>query len=403
MVDDAAEDERFRENPVVVGDPHIRFYAGVPLVAPGGYALGTICVIDRKPRQLRPDQLNALEALSRQVIAQLELARQRRQLEQLLEEHKRAIFALEALNKTLQNSVEGIAKLDGAGHFVSVNSRYAAAAGYRPEQMVGMPWQATVHPEDQERVQEAISTLSSTGRTEVETRGLQAKGGVFYKQLTLVPLYDTDQKYDGFYCFLRDTTESKMLEKRLMRGAYHDALTDLPNRASFLESLEVAIGRAARRKDYSFAVLYIDLDGFKEVNDTYGHAAGDGVLVEASLRLQNCIRPGDIAARLGGDEFAVMLDDILYVEDASEVAGRIVSALAASIFWEEHQLLISASVGLASSADSKTLDAEQIVSQADMAMYRAKQAGKNQVCIFDSALVAADETQLYDAEDFVHN
>jgi PAS domain S-box-containing protein len=197
-VPDAAHDPRFQANPAVVGAPHIRFYAGAPLINPDGFALGTLCVADNKVRKLTDEQTEALAALSRQVVAQLELARQRTLLSELLEEHKQTILLERGLNAILQNSVEGIARIDVNGMFAAVNKRYAAAAGYTPEQMLGMPWESTIHPDSVAAAQQALAAMHRAGRAESELMGLRKTGAPFHKHVILVPVFDQQQMFQGY-------------------------------------------------------------------------------------------------------------------------------------------------------------------------------------------------------------
>jgi diguanylate cyclase (GGDEF)-like protein len=168
------------------------------------------------------------------------------------------------------------------------------------------------------------------------------------------------------------------------RRAY-DSLTGLPNRALFVERVGYAAARARRRSEHRFAVVFIDLDGFKAVNDTLGHTAGDQVLVAVARRLEACVRPGDVVARLGGDEYAVLLERIDEAAGAIEVAARILEELRPPVTVDGREATVSASVGIAVSLTGREA-AEDLVRDADAAMYRAKAAGKNRYEIFDEDL-----------------
>lgn len=373
-VSDATLDDRFRDNAMVTGPPHIRFYAGVVLRSGDGYPLGTLCVVDRNARSLNGEQQHLLQALSRQVMALLEMAHQRKHLEQVLEENRVVHTELIGQNTILKNSLEGMAHLDAEGRFVTANSRYAASCGYEPQEMVGMHWTKTIHPDELDRLMELYNEMLKTGRAETETIGVRKDGSLFYKHVIMVPFFDPQGQLAGFYCFLRDVTTAKIRERRLVQGAYHDPLTDLPNRTFLYESLAEMIARLQRRPGYSFAVLYIDLDKFKPVNDRYGHAAGDGVLKEFARRIRGCVRPGDVAARLGGDEFVIALDNVATLEAAQEAAERIYQAIEAPFFWETNSFPIGLSIGMVLSSPDLS-SPEEILRQADRAMYEAKIAG----------------------------
>ena len=179
----------------------------------------------------------------------------------------------------------------------------------------------------------------------------------------------------------RDVTARRALEVRLAHQATHDALTGLPNRALFLERLSAALART-NRDGAAVAVLFLDLDGFKAVNDGLGHAAGDLLLAVTARRLLDCIRVGDTAARLGGDEFAVVLEPLADIEGAEVVARRVIAALALPVFVGMGEACVSASIGIAVSAVGDTAD--MLLSAADTAMYRAKRSGTSLYVVHDS-------------------
>jgi diguanylate cyclase (GGDEF)-like protein/PAS domain S-box-containing protein len=189
----------------------------------------------------------------------------------------------------------------------------------------------------------------------------------------------------GYQLVAHDNTERKREQERLVRSAFHDVLTGLPNRALFLDRLERVVRHAKRHDDYRFAVLFLDLDRFKFVNDTYGHEAGDELLVQAARRLESCLRQEDTVARLGGDEFALILDAIQDLSDATRVAERIQTELSQTFVVRDSQILTSASIGIALSYSGYD-EARDVLRDADAAMYRAKSAGRARFEIFDRAM-----------------
>jgi diguanylate cyclase (GGDEF)-like protein len=182
-----------------------------------------------------------------------------------------------------------------------------------------------------------------------------------------------------------DITERKVAEQRLLYDAFHDALTGLPNRALLTDHLKFAVERAKRREGYLYALLFMDLDRFKDVNDSLGHMMGDQLLIETAKMLAGNLRPTDTVARLGGDEFVVLLEDINNISDATTLADRIQRTLSTSIQLTGHPVYITASIGIVLSVTGYQ-QPEDVLRDADIAMYRAKALGKDRYEIFDPAM-----------------
>ena len=186
---------------------------------------------------------------------------------------------------------------------------------------------------------------------------------------------------------IRNITERKLLEIQLLHDALHDALTGLPNRSLFMDRLNHVIQLAKRRHNYSFAVLFIDLDRFKFINDSLGHIVGDQLLIAISDKLKFCLRPGDTVARFGGDEFAILLEDINSINDATRIAERIQQELLLPLNLSNHEVFTTASIGIVSSAVHYN-QPEELLRDADTAMYHAKSLGKARYELFNSAMHA---------------
>ena len=189
-----------------------------------------------------------------------------------------------------------------------------------------------------------------------------------------------------------DVTARKLVEERLLHDALHDALTGLPNRVLFADRLDRCLARRSR-SGVRPAVLFIDLDRFKNVNDSLGHASGDRLLVEVARKLERCVRPCDTVARLGGDEFAVLLEDVVDDDSAVQVAERILVELSRSVRLDEHEVTTPASIGIAC-GDLSYRDAGELLRDADVAMYRAKELGKGRYQLFDAQLRDAAKQRL---------
>ncbi|HSN13238.1 MAG TPA: EAL domain-containing protein [Anaeromyxobacteraceae bacterium] len=189
----------------------------------------------------------------------------------------------------------------------------------------------------------------------------------------------------GYAALQGEIEERKHAEARLLHDAFHDALTGLPNRALLLDRLQHVIDAARRHPGQRFAVLFLDLDRFKVINDTLGHIVGDHLLVAVGRLIETCLRPGDTVARLGGDEFGVILDEIADPDDAVLVADRVLSALGRSLAVDGHEVFVTTSIGVALGRPEHERP-EQLLRDADIAMYQAKQKGKACAVVFDAAM-----------------
>jgi diguanylate cyclase (GGDEF)-like protein/PAS domain S-box-containing protein len=212
----------------------------------------------------------------------------------------------------------------------------------------------------------------------------QNKGA--YLWATAAPLFDSEGRVIGAIESIRDITERKKFEEKLREAAFHDPLTGLPNRALFMPRLEQCLARARRHSDYMFAVLFLDLDRFKDINDRHGHLAGDRMLVEVGVRLKKCVREVDTVARLGGDEFVILMEDITQPLDATRVAERILQEFGEPVIHEEKEIFMDTSIGVLLSIDerSRYRNTDDLFRDADMALYQAKESGRCRYALFDS-------------------
>jgi diguanylate cyclase (GGDEF)-like protein/PAS domain S-box-containing protein len=199
----------------------------------------------------------------------------------------------------------------------------------------------------------------------------------------VAPIIDHDGNITGAMLVFQDITPRKKMEAKLLQNAFYDGLTALPNRALFLDRLKQAVERSKRRMDYSFAILFLDLDSFKEINDRFGHTIGDDLLVAIGRRLESCLRSGDTVGRFSGDEFAVLLEEIKDVGDAINVAKRIQDTLGLPLTLNGHQISTTASIGITINRNGCEKP-EVLLKNADAAMYTAKQKGKARYAVFDA-------------------
>ncbi|HET6266119.1 MAG TPA: EAL domain-containing protein, partial [Acidobacteriota bacterium] len=275
---------------------------------------------------------------------------------------------------------------------VYFSPRWKSLLGYSEEEVSSdiEEWFKRIHPGDVDNLKAELNAHleSRTPHFENEHRMLHKNGVYRWMLCRGLAIRDNDStRATRMAGSISDITERKVAEEQLLHDALHDALTGLPNRALFIDRLGVSIGHSKRRKDYLFAVLFLDLDRFKNINDSLGHMIGDELLISIGRRLETCLRPGDTVARLGGDEFAILLEDIKDVSDATRVAERIQGELMRSFTLRDQDVFTTASMGIALGAPQYERP-EDLLRDADTAMYRAKALGKARHEMFDSAMHA---------------
>lgn len=296
---------------------------------------------------------------------------------------KEEVFLLETLMDTIPDSIYF---KDRESRFTRINRYQAARFGLSdPAQAIGRTdfdyftdeHAAQAYRDEQEIVRTGIPLVN------VEEKETRVDGSIRWMSTTKMPLRDTEGRVIGTFGISRDITQRKEFEEQLERQAFFDPLTQMPNRALFMNRLQHLFHRAQRASEpLLFAVLYLDVDRFKGVNDGLGHAAGDELLVEISRRLERCVRPSDTLARLGGDEFTVLLEDIASETDATRVADRIHRELAEPLVVNGQEVFSSVSLGIALSS-SHYERPEDMLRDADTAMYRAKANGRGRHQVFD--------------------
>ena len=535
-IPDAQIDERFANNPLVVKEPKIRFYAGAPLIAANGDALGTLCVIDRSVKRLTKEQKWALDVLRRIVVRELELRRHlhrlkssegrlqsqnsrletqvekgaatleqevglrnesellsrqildmaldgvisadkrgrviywnpeaerifgysaeyawgrdivelifsphqhqilRHGMQQSLEDgtgrldhqrfevnavradgarvpveiavrvfqrHGEYFFSgfirdLTERNKTIEelrisaitfNSQDAIVITDAENKILRVNQRFTDVTGYQLRDVVGHePSLMGSTIQDKQFYQDIWRSIEENDSWEGEIWDKRKNGEIFPLFVTITAIRDAKNKVTNYVFSFSDITAVKRDEDEIRTLAYFDPLTRLPNRRSLLDELAKTMA-ACSGGAKTAALLIVDLDNFRNINDTLGHQLGDEMLVKCAQRLSGCLRSVDIVARIGGDEFVVILQNLGHsldaaIEKTGAVAEKILSALNKPYLLGEQEIHSGASIGATLISHHKT-PTEDLFKQADIAMYQAKRSGRNKLCFFDQAM-----------------
>ncbi|XLZ68950.1 EAL domain-containing protein [Massilia sp. SR12] len=282
----------------------------------------------------------------------------------------------------------GIALIDsGSGQFRDVNPRYAEIAGRSAQEMRASRWLEICHPDDVGPEQEKMAQLAAQqiNGFKMETRLVRPDGRIVWVEASINAVETESQPHH--LCMIEDITEKKETEALIWQQANFDTLTQLPNRRMFLDRLQHDILKS-RRDGTRIAILFIDLDHFKEVNDTLGHHQGDVLLVEAARRIGACVRQSDTVSRLGGDEFTVILPELAEVDRVEGIAQHIIDSLRMPFQLGQEQAFISASIGITIYPDDAG-NMDDLLKHADQAMYAAKGAGRNRFSYFTPALQVA--------------
>jgi diguanylate cyclase (GGDEF)-like protein/PAS domain S-box-containing protein len=304
----------------------------------------------------------------------------------------------------VDNSPDLVYALDEGGRFAFVNPRVESLLGYSREELIGQPFTAIIHELDRPAAREIVGRPRDDHRelANIELKLLRRRepGGAprphVVAMVSAVGIYGEDDagapRFLGTYGAARDITERKRVEEMVTFQALHDQLTGLPNRRLFKDHLELALAQAARRGE-KVGVMFIDLDRFKLVNDTYGHLEGDELLKSFAQRLRGCVRAGDTVARQGGDEFTVLLPDLSQADDAQIIASKIFAALQRPFHVGGREFIATASIGI-SVYPNDGEGAEALLRNADIAMYEVKANGKNGARLFTAEMKAGQLPRL---------
>jgi diguanylate cyclase (GGDEF)-like protein/PAS domain S-box-containing protein len=342
-----------------------------PIYSSNGRLLGTFAVYHCKPHVPEEHELHAVEHAVKLAAISIE--------------RNQAGEALRLAASIYQNTSEAMMITDEENLIVAINPAFTQVTGYEAEEVIGKdPGMLASGTHDEEFFQELWNTLNNTGEWRGELWNRRKNGDEYVEWLTINTIYDGQGKVHRRVSLFSDITERKKADAMIWRQANYDTLTQLPNRRLFTDRLEQGIKVAAREK-VKLALLFIDLDRFKEVNDTLGHHMGDQLLIEAAQRISSCVRESDTVARLGGDEFTVILNELHDVSHIGLVSQKIIETLAKPFQLQDEHVFVSASIGVTVYPED-AVSAEELLKNADQAMFAAKQNGRNRVNYFTKSM-----------------
>jgi diguanylate cyclase (GGDEF)-like protein/PAS domain S-box-containing protein len=373
LVPDASDDERFASHPLVAEPPNIRFYAAIPLVAPAGETIGTLCILDTKPwPEFTDDDRKNLEDVAELVMNRLELRR--------LDHAKQGGHL--RFERIASTSPDAIVGGDSSGRINYWNEAAQTLFGYSAPEVTGQPI-GLIFPERFRSLQTAeVMSLVKSGASSASAQQLglavqRRDGSEFPAELSLSIWRENNDV--GFGAILRDGSDREQGEQRLFGLAHLDPLTGLPNRSFLIERLRAAVEQEAG------TLLLLDLDGFKDVNDAFGQATGDLVLSETAERLRAYAAPGTVIARLGADEFAILLPGLTQTSRATQHADDILQLFTTPFAAGGDSVHVGVNMGIAIYPAHGT-GAEELLANADLALQRAKSIPGNGHQVFTPGL-----------------
>lgn len=300
---------------------------------------------------------------------------------------------LQLAEKVIETSLEGIMITDASGRIMRVNPGFTKLTGYTADEVIGeSPAVLQSGRHDKAFYDRMWSTLSREGQWRGEIWNRRKNGEIYPELLTITAITEENGEISHYAALFSDISELKENERQIRHLAYYDPLTGLPNRRLFYDRLSMAVAHAHRGRG-RLAVLFVDLDHFKTINDTLGHAVGDQLLEAVAGKLKGCLREDDSVARTGGDEFLVLLPDVEDFEPVADVARRVIDSVAEPVFLQGRELVVGCSIGIAFYPEDG-MDEEQLIKHADIAMYRAKQRGRNTYSLFTPAMNRAAQRRL---------
>ena len=344
---------------------------------------GVLATQTTKERNFSKDEINFLQAIANMLSVAIGRAR--------VDEKLRLLAS--AVEYAEESILITTTELERPGpEIVFVNSAFTRMTGYTAEEAIGKTPRILQGPKTDRRVLERLREQLSRGEVFYgEAINYRKDGTEFYNEWHIEPIRNDRDEITHYLAIQRDMTERKEAEKRLYYKAFHDVLTGLPNRAMFMKRLGEAIAKLKESPEEDFAVLFLDLDCFKVINDSLGHLAGDRLLVAIARRLEACLRQKDTVARLGGDEFGIVLKEVNSSNQLQAIAGRLLQEVRKPLEIESTEIFPSTSIGIVFSGDRDRETIErckpvELLRDADIAMYRAKAQGKANYVIFDRSM-----------------
>ncbi|MGD1855982.1 MAG: EAL domain-containing protein [Leptolyngbyaceae cyanobacterium] len=304
-------------------------------------------------------------------------------------ERKAAQAVIKQQLAAMEAAIDGISILQNDA-YIYANQAHLNLFGYTQlEELLGQSWQVSYSPEEIQRLEQDIWPVLECDRAwQGENVATRKDGSTFAQGLSLTLMED-----GLLICVCRDISELKQAQAQISYNALHDPLTGLPNRRLLLERIELALHRAQRLESYHYAILFLDLDRFKIINDSLGHLVGDKLLVEVSKRLKQHLRNTDMVARLGGDEFVILLEDVAAVEIIIQISERILADCQTPVLIDDHKIFTSTSIGIVMGSKNYH-NAANLIRDADIAMYRAKAQERNSYRFFDATMYAEAMSRL---------
>lgn len=344
-------------------ESNVRSVASFPLKKMGEI-IGTLIVLSDKVGYFQAEILTLLTSMSESISYCLDS----------MEYQERLLLA----STVFMEAIEGVVIMDRSGALLMANKSFYEITGYLPADIMGKNirmFRSDLH--DSKSFKSISRDLVISGKWEGEIWNRRKDGTVRLQRLLMTGVRQKDGLITHYIGFLSDITAQREEEDRIRRLAFHDVLTGLPNRALFQDRLDQAM-RSAKRSGYHLGICYLDLDGFKPINDRFGHQVGDELLKEIALRLSGVIRESDTVCRFGGDEFIVLFSNLFIAEEIKPLSLGVLQEISRPFIWEGETLSVTASAGLALyPGDADRSDA--LLTQADWAMYQAKKSGRNQI------------------------